>query len=68
MMVQCPHCKLDGITQFEYDRAERNVENYGAESFVFQCQSCKNKFAVGMARRVCVTHVKPVPQNVDCSW
>ncbi len=57
--MNCPHCnkKLSG---WAIEKAVRNVESYGGESFNLQCPKCKEKYCITLERDVKVLSIQKV--------
>lgn len=60
--MKCPHCQKN-IKEPKLENAERNVENYGSGTFIFQCHHCKKKYGIYIYR--VVKRDKPYKVNDD---
>ncbi len=71
--MKCPHCnktKRDGEkNNWVFEKASKNVEFYGSNSFVFKCQFCNKKYRVYFQRKVIMdTEIMKAKDTDDLSF
>jgi DNA-directed RNA polymerase subunit RPC12/RpoP len=54
---QCPYCKTKHLPD-HFDKASRNVEYYGSDSFVLNCSKCHKKVRIRLVQCVVLTSVE----------
>lgn len=70
--MRCPHCKqiIDTYNHDDISTAMINVENYGSNSFIFECEDCKKKFMLYIRRIVEIDEIslQKVSDDKDLSF
>ena len=60
--MKCPYCNKEHKSK-HHMTADRNCDNYGDDTFHFQCSHCKKVYSVAYQR--IVRHQKPYQSIVD---
>ncbi len=69
--TKCPHCgRRINKNSEEFEKAERNAEYYGDNTFVFVCKKCKKKMRVVFKRtiKISVDYISKTPGNDICDF